>query len=75
MSYIIEQKVKGRIYLYEVESYWDKEKKQARQRRVYIGPKDKKNKTSLKAKIRDIISKNIGNIELFQTIVNNTGLG
>jgi len=27
MSYIIEQKVKGRIYLYEVESYWDKEKK------------------------------------------------
>jgi TPP-dependent 2-oxoacid decarboxylase len=28
-SYVIEQKIKGQIYLYEVESYWDSEKKQA----------------------------------------------
>ena len=40
MSYIVEQKIKGKIYLYEVESYWDKEKKQARQRRKYLGAKD-----------------------------------
>jgi hypothetical protein len=40
MSYIIEQKIKGRIYLYEVESYWDPQKKQARQRRKYLGKKD-----------------------------------
>ena len=39
MSYVIEQKIKGRIYLYEVESYWDSEKKQARQRRKYLGKK------------------------------------
>ena len=40
MSYIIEQKIQGRVYLYEVQAYWDKEKKQARQKRRYIGKKD-----------------------------------
>jgi len=39
MSYVIEQRIKGKIYLYEVESYWDKEKKQPRQRRKYLGRK------------------------------------
>lgn len=42
MSYIVEQKINGRIYLYEAESYWDKEKKQPRQRRKYLGVKDPK---------------------------------
>ncbi len=40
MSYIIEQKIQGRVYLYEVQAYWDKDKKQARQKRRYIGRKD-----------------------------------
>lgn len=40
MSYVIEQKIKGHVYLYEVESYWDSEKKQSRQRRKYLGKKD-----------------------------------
>lgn len=40
MAYIIEQKIKGQIYLYEVESYWDSDKKQARQKRRYLGKKD-----------------------------------
>lgn len=40
MSYTIEQKVKNHIYLYQVESYWDKEKKQSRQKRIYLGKKD-----------------------------------
>lgn len=74
MSFNIEQKINGRIYLYKVESYWDKEKKQSRQRRVYLGPKDKKPGKNLKAQIRNIISKNLGNIELFNTIVDNIGL-
>jgi len=30
MSFIVEQKIKGNIYLYEVESYYDKKKKQSR---------------------------------------------
>ena len=40
MSYVIEQKIQGRVYLYEVQAYWDKGKKQARQKRRYIGRKD-----------------------------------
>ena len=40
MSYRIEQRRGKHIYVYEVESYWDKEKKQPRQRRTYIGKKD-----------------------------------
>jgi len=42
MSFRIEQKVGKHIYLYEVESYWDKEKKQPRQKRTYLGKKDPK---------------------------------
>ena len=38
MSYTIEQKIGNHTYLYEVESYWDPEKKQPRQRRKYLDP-------------------------------------
>ncbi|MDY6966698.1 MAG: transposase, partial [Halobacteriota archaeon] len=37
MSYIVKQKIRGRLYAYEVESYWDPMKKQARQKRKYLG--------------------------------------
>jgi hypothetical protein len=40
MSYVVEQTVKGHTYLYNVESFWDKDKKQSRQRRTYIGKKE-----------------------------------
>ena len=36
MSYIIEQRIGNHTYLYEVESYWDREKKQPRQKRKYL---------------------------------------
>lgn len=76
MSYIIEQKIKGRIYLYRVNSYWDKDKKQPRQRREYIGPKDKRlNKASIKKTIlRNVISVNFGNIALLNQISNEIGI-
>ena len=37
MSYIVERKVNGNIYRYEIESYWDKDKKQPRQRTQFYG--------------------------------------
>ncbi len=40
MSYIIEKSVNKNIYLYEVTSFWDSEKKQSRQKRKYLGKKD-----------------------------------
>ncbi len=42
MSYRVEQKIKGKIYVYEVKSFWDKSKQQARQKRTYLGRKDEK---------------------------------
>ena len=38
--YIIKQKIGNHIYAYEAESYYDKEKKQPRQRRKYLGRVD-----------------------------------
>ena len=73
MSYIIEQKIKGRIYLYKVDGYWDKDKKQARQRRIYLGPKDKK-----RIKFQQLLSRltthNFGNIYFLTEQINSIGL-
>lgn len=41
MSFKFEQNINGTTYVYEVNSYWDKNKKQARQKRICIGKKDK----------------------------------
>ena len=40
MSFLVEQTIKGTVYVYRSEGYWDKDKKQARHRRVCIGKKD-----------------------------------
>lgn len=40
MSFLVEQKIGKHIYVYETQSYWDKDKKQSRQKRRYIGKKD-----------------------------------
>ena len=40
MSSIYEQEIKGQTYLYRSTSYWDKEKKQSRSKKVYLGKKD-----------------------------------
>lgn len=38
--YIVDQKVGKHVYVYKVHSYWDKDKKSPRQRRVRIGKRD-----------------------------------
>ena len=37
MPYIVHQKIKGKVYVYEAHSVWDSEKKSARQKRKYLG--------------------------------------
>ena len=74
MAYTVEQKIKGRIYLYKVESYWDKTKKQPRQRRTYIGPKRNENKDKTKPFRSCLVSKWYGNIFLIQFISDKLGL-
>ena len=68
MAYIVEQKIKGRIYLYKVKSYWDKDKKQSRQKRTYLGPKERSQKSKVKRKKTYLVSKNYGNIHLLKYI-------
>jgi transposase len=45
MTYIVKQKIRGKIYVYEAEGYWDPQKKQARQRRRYLGVWDEESGT------------------------------
>ena len=81
MTYIVEQTIKSNIYLYEATSYWDKEKKQARQKRKYIGPKVRKNKKSNTDSIlmtskeaSSFSSKSFGDTYFAQTLFQSLGL-
>ena len=50
MSFIVEQKVRGQIYLYEAEGYWDPQKQQSLQKRKYLGKKEPKTGKLIPAK-------------------------
>ncbi len=45
MTYVVKQRIRGRTYAYEVVGYWDPVKKQARQRRRYLGVWDEESGT------------------------------
>lgn len=73
MSFMVEQKVKGHIYLYSVDSYWDKEKKQSRQRRTFIGKKNPETGEVIPDDgIRD--AREFGNLFLLKDIARRIGL-
>lgn len=56
MGFIIEQKIKGKIYLYEATSFWDPEKKKSRQRRKYLGKKDAQTNEPVKPRKMPVVS-------------------
>jgi hypothetical protein len=76
MSFTIEQKIGHHTYLYEVESYWDPEKKQPKQRRKYLGKKDPESgqviRPRTQARLR--LCKGYGHVYLLQTIADQLGL-
>ena len=74
MAYIIEQKIKGRIYLYNVVSYWDKKKKQSRQRRTYIGPKNPIKTAVFNQTLKEISIKKYGSVFLLKYLSEKIGL-
>jgi len=74
MSYIIEQKIKGNIYLYRAENKWDKDKKKTYQKRTYLGPKFPKNLEKTGINIPNVVNKNFGNIFLLKYISENLGI-
>jgi len=76
MSYIIDQKIGNNIYCYEVQSYWDKDKKQPRQNRKYLGKKDNKTGKIIKRKDGNTprMSRDYGNVYFLQKISERIGL-
>jgi transposase len=76
MSYIIEQRIGNHTYLYEVESYWDPEKKQPRQRRKYLGRKDAESGKPVRSRSRTTprLCKDYGHVYLLQTIAEQLSL-
>ena len=81
MAYIVKQKINNHIYLYEVESIWDKNKKQARQKRKYLGPQkriyknfDVELKKAIKNKPSNFICKSYGDVFLIYYLLKELGL-
>ena len=81
MSYIVKQKIGKHIYAYEAESYYDKKKKQPRQRRKYLGRVDpltgkiietKKMKAKQMSLPRS--AKSVGALHLLNSIAERIGL-
>jgi transposase len=70
MSYIVKQKIGEGIYAYEVQSYWDSNKKQARQKRRYLGIWDESNGQIIpKESMKDIkTTKSFGSVYFLETI-------
>ncbi len=74
MSFRVEQKIKGKIYIYEVESYWDKDAKKAKQRRKYIGRKKEDTITVSLQNLKTFSSLSYGDIFLLRSISERIGL-
>ncbi|MBW8036343.1 MAG: IS1634 family transposase [Planctomycetes bacterium] len=73
VAYNYEQAVGKHVYVYRIESHWDKEKKQSRQKRIYLGKKDPVTGTVNKAP-RAYTSKEFGTIFLLDTLIHRSGL-
>lgn len=76
MSYKIEQKIGKNTYIYEVVSYWDKDKKQPRQRRKYLGKKDPETGEAIPPKepSQPQSSQGFGAVNALHQIAQSTGL-
>ncbi len=74
MSFIVRQNIKGRFYLYEVTSVWDKTKKKPVQKRKYLGPENCTRPKSKNLDYSKIISKNHGNIALLEHLASESGI-
>ncbi len=69
MSYVVKQKIGDNYYAYEVESYWDKGKKQARQKRRYLGVWDEEKGVIREKKNKVKTTKSYGDVYLFSEVV------
>lgn len=76
MAFIVEHKVKNTTYVYRSIGYWDKEKQQARHRRICLGKKDPKTGKLIKSKSQTNPRgcRDFGNFYLLNHIAEKMGL-
>jgi len=76
MSYLYDQKIKDKVYVYKVTGYWDKEKQQARQKRICLGRRDLKTKNIIPSKSQQPprACRDYGNYYVLKTIAERLGL-
>lgn len=78
MAFKVNQKVGKYTYVYEAESYWDKDKKQPRQRRKFLGRKDLISgeivNTKIENKNRPVKSLDFGNIHFLKEVCKQIGI-
>jgi len=76
MAYTVEHKVGKYIYICRITSYWDKEKKQPRQHREYIGRKDPKTGKVIpyRSRYTPVMCKHYGATFLLYNICQSIGL-
>jgi len=75
MSYTVEQTKNGKTYVYKIDSYWDKEKKQPRQKRIYLGRKDEvTGEVKTKKKKIPVGSYSIGSLHFLKEICKQSNL-
>ena len=69
MSYRFEESRNGKIYVFEISSYWDKEKKQPRQKRTYLGRKDESTgQVITRTKKVPVGSRDVGSVHFLKEI-------
>ena len=71
--FIVNQKVGKYTYVYEVYSYWDKEKKGARQQRIRIGKRDPETGEFIKLE-KKRRSREYGPVYLLASLVEQLGI-
>lgn len=74
MAYLFEQQVKNHTYVYQIESYWDKEKKQSRQKRIYLGKKDPNTGELIEEKEKSYSSLDYGSTAFLLTLTKKISL-
>jgi transposase len=75
MAYTVRQKIKGKVYLYQVTATWDPIKKNSIQKRTYLGVEGSKSKEPLPKKTyAPKTSLDYGNYYLFKEVANTIGL-
>jgi transposase len=76
MTFQVKQRIKGKTYVYEVESYWDHEKKQSRQRRKYLGTWDENSQKIIPRDDAFVIKTtvNYGDVHILRSIATRLGI-